>query len=241
MPRRNPILKIHPPKRPKRPPPSRRKKPTPRTTHGPDYGFNHLSIPAPIPSPLTPSSFLHTYPTFHPDPPGTPNAQTASDKATKYAHLIHAKLVLVKRFVVLEREMGLDRGRAMHKDQTARALAEGPIVFDLGVQEVVRDLVWLKGEIEQQLEMGRGEDAGEKFEGKGKGKQKQKDGEVQWKDEHELLEERMQELLRKYWWAWEYLVGRVVGMCPLAEGKELRDWVERVVDKVLGRMFDVVQ
>jgi hypothetical protein len=99
-----------------------------------DHGFNHLKIrvyrrKVPVP----------TY-------PPTPVFTSTTDEG-KYIQLVHAKLAAAKDFIDKEMALGLDPNRHMGKDKTAVLLAEPPITITFRGQELIRDLVKLRGQI----------------------------------------------------------------------------------------------
>jgi hypothetical protein len=110
-----------------------------------DHGFNHLKIR------------VHRrnvpVPTYPPNPVFT----TTTDER-KYIRLVHAKLAAAKDFIDKEMALGLDPNRHMDKDKTAVLLAGPPITITFRGQELIRDLVKLRGQI---LELALDEEANE--------------------------------------------------------------------------------
>jgi hypothetical protein len=137
-----------------------------------DHGFNHLGIPNPIVSAAASPAQL-TRPTF-----------THAVDEKKYLYAMTQKLALVRAFIYKEIELKLDPLRRMNRDATSQVLCKPPITFTFYAQEVVRDLVKLRKEIEEVARK-EGRDA-----------------------------EKLQGLGYEFLWAWKELRGILVGLVP---------------------------
>jgi hypothetical protein len=137
-----------------------------------DHGFNHLGIPNPIVSAAASPAQL-TRPTF-----------THAVDEKKYLYAMMQKLSIARAFVDKEIELKLDPNRRMDRDATSRVLCKPPITFSFYAQEVVRDLVKLRKEIEEVA----------KKEGRNA--------------------EKLQELGYEFLWAWKELRGILEGLVP---------------------------
>jgi hypothetical protein len=94
-----------------------------------DYGFNHLNLPAAVPTPADP--IMIEEPTFKNKP----------TEELKYLATVQEKFAMVKAFILKEKELGLDPNRSMDNDITAQALQQRPIVFTMRAQQLVRNII----------------------------------------------------------------------------------------------------
>jgi hypothetical protein len=157
-----------------------------------DHGFNRLGISNPI------VTFM--------DPPERPKPPTFISIIDERAYLsaILQKLALARQFVEKEIELKLDTNRRMDKDVTAQLICAPPIVLNLQTQEVVRDLVKVRGEMMELVE---------------------KEGE----SAHNL-----QELGREFLWAWKELKGMLEWLVPGKSEVVRRGRAEVIMVEALG-------
>jgi hypothetical protein len=101
-----------------------------------DFGFNHLKISVPV----LPSNV----------PKYLDDLVFTSVKAERaYIQFVQNKLYAARSFILKEIALNLDSNRRMDKDLTAVSLTKAPIIFAFHTQELIRDLVKLRSQIQK--------------------------------------------------------------------------------------------
>lgn len=165
-----------------------------------DHGFNHLNLHThSVP-------LVHDIPTFQ-----EPTFPDPHDEQL-YFNTLQEKLKMAKLFILKEVELGLDPNRRMDKDPPAVALTQPPVVFTNYTQELIRDLVKLRIELERLRRLGA-------------------DGDVK----------EVQDAIAPYQWSWKEMRSILSSLVPGDYMKIRHDRVEKMMFEVLGKMFDEVQ